>query len=45
MHFSAACLDLESMLLSEREKQISCINTYMWNLENMVEMNLSAKQK
>ena len=27
---------------SERERQISCINAYIWNLEKMVPMNLFA---
>ena len=30
---------------SEREKQISYINAYMWNLEKMVEMTQFARQK
>ena len=29
----------------EREKQISYINAYMWNLEKVVQMILFAKQK
>ena len=29
----------------EREKQISYINAYMWNLEKMVQMKLFAGQK
>ena len=30
---------------SEREKQISYINTYMWNLKKLVSMILFTKQK
>ena len=38
-------LDLESVIQSEvsqKEKQISYINAYMWNLEKMVQMNVFA---
>ena len=30
---------------SERQKQISYINTYMWNLKKLVQMILFTKQK
>ena len=40
-------MDLETVMQSksEREKQIRYINAYMWNLEKMVQMNQSARQK
>ena len=37
--FVEMCMDLESVIQSEvkseREKRVSYINTYMWNLEKM----------
>ena len=31
--FAETWMDLETVIQSEREKQISYINAYMWNLE------------
>ena len=41
--FAETWMDLETVIqrsTSEREKQVSCINTYMWNLEKMISMIL-----
>ena len=41
--FAEMWMDLEIVIqwsTSEREKQVSCINTYMWNLEKTVSMTL-----
>ena len=43
MLFATTWMDLEIVIqwsTSEREKQVSCINTYMWNLEKTVSMTL-----
>ena len=46
MPFAAKWMDLEIIILSEvRETQISYDVTYMWNLKNMIPMNLFIKQK
>ena len=34
-----------SLLQSEREKQISYINAYMWNLKKQMQVILFTKQK
>ena len=46
MPFAATWMDLEFVVLSEvRQIQVSCDIAYMWNLKEMVQMNLFTKQK
>ena len=45
MPFAATWMDLEIVILSEVERQISYDITYVWNLKKMVQMNLFTKQK
>ena len=48
MTFAVTWMDLETIILSEvsqMQKDISYDATYMWNLKNMVQMNLFTKQK
>ena len=44
--FATTWMDLEIIILSEvRERKILCDITYMWNLKNMIQMNLFTNQK
>ena len=46
MAFAATWMDLQIIILSEvSQRQISYDITYMWNLKNMIQMNLLTKQK
>ena len=46
MPFAAMWMDLKMIILSEvSQRQISCDITHMWNLKNMIQMNLFTKEK
>ena len=48
MPFAATWMDLEIIILNEEsktEKDMSFDITYMWNLKNMIQMNLFTKQR
>ena len=44
MPFAATWMQLEIIILSEVRKRKTNI-TYMWNLKNMIQMNIFTKQK